>query len=298
MRGSYDTQLERSGSRLRPDRSHHSPQRGIGSRGLEQFRSPRRPCRGFPQEHGFPILLQHGSSGHVRGVDRHTIPEILGHGHDRPTGWRPTHLVRLSQDQPPVQFNVQPAGSVPFVGTNDSSRGGVAQRESAHALHDVLVRRDSVGLPRQVDIRDDVPGSVRCWPDRHLGHECHSLGLVNSYHLNTVRVEKPTQPASWGTASPFGKNRRRDRCGRPTTIGVSGKAVADYKIAHRFVNAMSYELPLSGSSLSEWGRLRQSCHRRMRGDLDPRRCNQVYDSMLGREAPPIVTCPVRNVRTF
>ena len=199
-----------------------------------------------------------------------------------PTG-DPRIAFRLADGPPAVKFNVQPDGSVPFIGTNYSGRtatwydpnlrmpyvmswsgGGQWNFRKNWVLETLYQGQSGVGLINSWDInriRLDVSrdpavlnqifaASQNFKPYPQFG----SVNLIsnfghNSYHSATARVEKRYSAGLvLNSFYTFGKT-LTDAELETTAGGVDyynrrlEKGLASYNIKHRFVTVMSYELP-------------------------------------------------------
>jgi hypothetical protein len=199
-----------------------------------------------------------------------------------PTG-DPTPAFRLSNGPPAFKFNVQPDGSVPFIGTNYSTRnarwldpnlrmpyvmswsGGLQWSFRKHWLLDAQYQGQSgVGLLNSWDI-NRIPLNIskdaatlntisnssqnyKPYPQFGAVNLISNFGH-NTYHGGTIRIEKRySSGLSMNTFYTF----ERTITDADNETGVGGvdyynrsleKAVASYNISHRFVHLMSYELP-------------------------------------------------------
>lgn len=196
----------------------------------------------------------------------------------------PRPVFRLSDGPPNFKFNVQPDGSVPFVGTNFSGRnatwfdpnlrmpyvlswsGGIQWSfRNNWVLETQYQGQSGVGLLNSWDInriRLDVSkdpavlnqifqSTQNYKPYTQFG----SVNLIsnfghNTYHSGTVRLEKRYSAGLvLNSFYTFGKTITDNEL----ETGVGGvdyynrrleKGLASYNIAHRFVNVLSYELPI------------------------------------------------------
>ncbi len=195
----------------------------------------------------------------------------------------PRPAFKLSDGPPKFQFNVQPDGSVPFIGSNYSSRnaswfdpnmrmpyvmswsGGVQWSFRQNWVLETLYQGQSgVGLINTWDtnriplnISNDPAVLDKIFQNTQAYKPYPQFGAVNlisnfghnSYHSATVRVEKRYSAGLvLNSFYTFGKT-ITDNEGDTGVGGVDyynrslEKGLASYNIAHRFVNILSYELP-------------------------------------------------------
>ena len=199
-----------------------------------------------------------------------------------PTG-DPRPIFRLSQGPPSFSFNRQADGSVPFIGTNYSSRsatwfdpnlrmpyimswsGGLQYNFKTNWIVEGLYQGQSgVGLINTWDtnrIRLNVSNdpavlntiftaSQNYKPFPQFG----SVNLIsnfghNSYHAGTVRVEKRYSGGLILNSFYTFQKTLTDNEGETGVGGVDyynrrlEKGLASYNLKHRFVTILSYELP-------------------------------------------------------
>ena len=195
----------------------------------------------------------------------------------------PRPVFQLSQGPPAVRFNVNPDGSVPFIGTNFANRpaswfdpnmrmpyvmnwsAGFQWNFSSTWLLEILYQGsrgvrllnnwDINQIPLDISndptvLRTIFQSSQNYRPYPHFGAIQHYANYGdNSYHGNTWRVEKRYSAGlTLNAFYTFSKSLNNgDNDG-----GVSGitfynraleKARANYDIRHRFVSVKTYELP-------------------------------------------------------
>ncbi len=195
----------------------------------------------------------------------------------------PRHVFRLSDGPPNIRFNVQPDGSVPFVGTNFSSRaaswydpnmrmpyvmswsGGLQYEFARNWLLDAQYQGQSgVGMVNNWDINAiplDVSTNTTTLntifqnaqnykPYTQFGSVNHYSNYGhNSYHSGTVRVEKRYQAGLAFNAFYTMQKTLTETEGEGGDNGITfynrrlEKGRASYDIRHRFVNVLSYQLP-------------------------------------------------------
>jgi opacity protein-like surface antigen len=218
----------------------------------------------------------------TNGINQNFEEYFATAGLQAPVG-DPRPIFYLSQGPGPVQFNLRPDGSVPFVGTNFSGRsaswfdpnmkmpyimnwsGGFQWNFTKSWLLEVLYQGSrGVRLLNNWDI-NQVPLNISSNPDTlrtifasvqnykpypQFGAIQHYSNYGdNSYHGNTWRVEKRYSAGlvlnAFYTFSKSLNNGDNDG-------GVSGitfynraleKGRANYDIRHRFVSVLTYELP-------------------------------------------------------
>ncbi len=195
----------------------------------------------------------------------------------------PRPIFKLSDGPPNFKFNVQPDGSVPFIGSNYSSRnatwydpnlrmpyvlswsGGVQWSFRNNWVVETLYQGQSgVGLMNtwdtnriRLDISKDPAVLNQIFTDTQNNKPYKQFGAVNlisnfghnTYHSGTVRVEKRYSAGLvLNSFYTYGKTLTDNE----NETGVGGvdyynrrleKGLASYNIAHRFVNILSYELP-------------------------------------------------------
>ncbi len=195
----------------------------------------------------------------------------------------PRPVFRLSDGPPNFRFNVNPDGSVPFVGTNYSSRnaswfdpnmrmpyvmswsGGIQWGFRNNWVLETLYQGQSgVGLINSWDtnriplnISNDPTVLNRIFTASQNYKPYPQFGAVNlisnfghnTYHGGTVRVEKRY---SAGLVLNAFYTFQKTITDNENETGVGGvdyynrrleKGLASYSIAHRFVSVLSYELP-------------------------------------------------------
>ncbi len=199
-----------------------------------------------------------------------------------PTG-DPRHAFKLADGPAAVKFNVQPNGSVPFVGTNYSSRsagwwdpnmrmpyvmswsGGVQYEFARNWLGELNYQGQSgVGLINSwdtnaipLDISTNTATLTTIANAAQNYKPYTQFGAVNlfsnyshnSHHSGTVRVERRYTS---GLAFNAFYNYSKTLTNTSAEGGASGityynrsleKGRADYDITHHFVSVMTYELP-------------------------------------------------------
>jgi hypothetical protein len=195
----------------------------------------------------------------------------------------PRPAFRLSDGPPNVQFNVRPDGSVPFVGTNFSSRnaswfdpnmrmpyvmswsGGFQWGfRNNWVLETIYQGQSGVGLINTWDT-NRIPLNVsadRATLDRIFTAsqdfkpypQFGGVNLIsnfghNTYHGGTLRVEKRYSAGLVLNAFYTFQKTMTDNEGDVGAAGVDyynrrlEKAIANYNNQHRYVNTLSYELP-------------------------------------------------------
>jgi len=195
----------------------------------------------------------------------------------------PRHVFKLSDGPPNIRFNVQPDGSVPFVGTNFSSRsaswfdpnmrmpyvmswsGGLQYEFARNWLLDAQYQGQSgVGLANNWDM-NAIPLNVSTnratldtifqnvqnnKPYTQFGSVNHFSNYGhNSYHAGTIRVEKRYSAGLAFNAFYTRQKTITETEGEGGDNGITfynrrlEKARASYDIRHRFVNVLSYQLP-------------------------------------------------------
>jgi hypothetical protein len=195
----------------------------------------------------------------------------------------PRHVFRLSEGPPAFQFNVQPDGSVPFIGTNYSSRA--AQRWDPNmrmpyvmswsggfqwgfrnnwVLETIYQGQSGVGLINNwdtnvipLDVSSDPTVLNTIFQNTQNYKPYTQFGSVNlfsnfghnSYHSATARLEKRySSGLMFNAFYTFGKTLTENE-GETGDGGITyynrrlEKGLASYHIAHRFVGVMTYELP-------------------------------------------------------
>ncbi|HYI93722.1 MAG TPA: carboxypeptidase regulatory-like domain-containing protein [Bryobacteraceae bacterium] len=195
----------------------------------------------------------------------------------------PRPIFKLSDGPPPIQFNVNPDGSVPFVGTNYSSRnaswfdpklrmpyvmswsGGIQWGFRNNWVLETLYQAQSgVGLintwdtnriPLNISNDPAVLNTIFTASQNYKPYpQFGAVNLIsnfghNTYHGGTVRVEKRY---SAGLVLNAFYTFQKTITDNENETGVGGvdyynrrleKGLASYSIAHRFVNVLSYELP-------------------------------------------------------
>jgi Carboxypeptidase regulatory-like domain/TonB dependent receptor len=195
----------------------------------------------------------------------------------------PRPIFRLSDGPPNFTFNVNPDGSVPFVGTNYSTRnanwfdpnlrmpyvmswsGGIQWGfRNNWVLEAIYQAQSGVGLINSWDtnriplnISNDptllntiftASQNYKPYPQFGAVNLISNFGH-NTYHGGTVRVEKRY---SAGLVLNAFYTFQKTLTDNENETGVGGvdyynrrleKGLASYSIAHRFVNVLSYELP-------------------------------------------------------
>jgi hypothetical protein len=195
----------------------------------------------------------------------------------------PQHVFRLSQGPPSFRYNVQPDGSVPFVGTNFSGRpahrwdpnmrmpyvmswsGGIqyAFRQN-WVVEGQYQGQSGVGLINNwnmnvipLDISNDPAVLNQIFTAQQNYRPFTNYGDVrlfsnfghNSYHGGTLRVEKRM---SGGLTFNSFYTMSKTLTEAEAETGDNGityynrrleKARASYDIRHRFVTVLSYEMP-------------------------------------------------------
>ena len=128
----------------------------------------------LPAELGVPRRLRRQ---HARPVDEQSAGELRGipgyRGHRTGLSGNPDIAFKLSQGPPPINFNIQPDGSAPFIGTNYSGRDGILLR-SRHALsvRDELERRRPAAVWKRLPAGIHLSGLVGRWFVEPVGHQC------------------------------------------------------------------------------------------------------------------------------
>jgi len=195
----------------------------------------------------------------------------------------PRHVFRLSQGPGNIAYNVQPDGSVPFVGTNFSARqahmwdpnmrmpyvtswsGGLQWSfRDNWVLEGQYQGQSGVGLVNNwnmnvlpLDVSRDLTtlntiftGVQNFLPYPHFGQiRLFSNFGHNSYHGGTLRVEKRMSAGLMFNSFYTWSKTITENEGETGDDGVTyynrrlEKARANYDVRHRFVTVMSYDLP-------------------------------------------------------
>ena len=196
----------------------------------------------------------------------------------------PSHVFRLSQGPPAFKYDVQPDGSVPFVGANFSGRGahtwdpnmrmpyvmswsgGMQYAFRQNWMMEVQYQGQSgVGLLNNwgvnvipLDVSRDPAVLNQIFTAQQNYRPFTNFGDVrlfsnfghNSYHGGTLRVEKRMSAGltfnSFYTMSKTITETEAETGDNGITFYNRRleKARANYDIRHRFVTVLSYELPL------------------------------------------------------
>lgn len=205
----------------------------------------------------------------------------------QPAPGDPSPAFRLSQGPPPVNFNVQPNGSVPFVGTNFSGRNaswfdpnmrlpyimnwsaGMQWGFANNWLAELTYQGSAgVGLLNAWDV-NTVPLNISNDPARlqqifqatQNFKPYPQFGTVrlysnfghNTYHGGTLRMEKRYSAGMTLTGFyTFSKAlNEADNDGDATGVTYYNRRLekgrANYDIRHRFVSVLTYELPFGKS---------------------------------------------------
>jgi hypothetical protein len=200
----------------------------------------------------------------------------------QPTG-NPNYAFRLSEGPPPIKYNVQPNGSVPFIGTNYSTRnaswwdpnmrmpyvlnwsGGLQYEFARNWLVEGLYQGQSgVGLVNSWDTNavplniSNNPATLNTIFTAVQNYKPYTqFGAVNlysnfshnSHHAGTIRVERRfTAGLAFNAFYSYSKT-LTDVSGEGGASGITyynralEKGRADYDIRHHFVSVMTYELP-------------------------------------------------------
>lgn len=195
----------------------------------------------------------------------------------------PRHVFRLSQGPPQFQYNVQPDGSVPFVGTNFAGRGahmwdpnmrmpyvmswsgGIQYALRENWMVELQYQGQSgVGLINnwnmnalRLDVSSDpavlnqiFTAQQNYLPYTHFGDlRLFSNFGHNSYHGGTVRVEKRMSAGLTFNSFYTWSKTLTEAEAETGDNGITyynrrlEKARASYDVRHRFVTVMSYEMP-------------------------------------------------------
>jgi len=195
----------------------------------------------------------------------------------------PQHVFRLSQGPPTFQFNVQPDGSVPFVGQNFGGRaaawydpgmrmpyimswsGGLQWNFAKNWVAEAQYQGQSgVGLINNwdinvlpLDISSDRATLDQIFQNQQNFKPYTQFGNVNlfsnfghnSYHAGTFRIEKRfDRGLSFNTFYTWSKTITETE-GETGDNGITfynrrlEKARANYDLTHRMVGVLSWELP-------------------------------------------------------
>jgi hypothetical protein len=195
----------------------------------------------------------------------------------------PRHVFRLSQGPPSFQYNVQPDGSVPFVGTNFAGRaahrwdpnmrmpyvmswsGGVQYAFRQNWMMELQYQGQSgVGLVNNwninvlpLNVSSDPAQLNQIFTAQQNYLPFTNFGSVNmysnyghnSYHGGTVRVEKRMSAGLTFNSFYTWSKTLTEAEGETGDNGITfynrrlEKARASYDVRHRFVTVMSYEMP-------------------------------------------------------
>lgn len=199
-----------------------------------------------------------------------------------PTG-DPNYVFRLSDGPPAISYNVQSNGSVPFVGTNYSTRnaswwdpnmrmpyvmswsGGIQYEFARNWLLETLYQGQAgVGLINSwnmnaipLNISTDAATLTKIYQAQQNYVPYPQFGQINlysnfshnTYHGGTVRVEhRYTSGLAFNAFYTLSKT-LTDVSAEGTATGITyydralEKGRADYDIRHHFVSVMTYELP-------------------------------------------------------
>ncbi|MBL8294715.1 MAG: TonB-dependent receptor [Bryobacterales bacterium] len=201
----------------------------------------------------------------------------------QPQPGNPAYVFKLSQGPPPINFNVRPDGSVPYVGTNYSQRtasyydpnmrnpyimnwnGGFQWEFARNLLLDLSYQGSAgVGLLNFWDI-NQVPLNISSDPVQleqirratqnfkpypHFGQIRHYSNYGHStYHGGTIKVEKRlSSGVSFTSFYTFSKSIDQDsddaQAGGVDFYNRSlEKARSDYDVSHRWVSYWTWQLP-------------------------------------------------------
>ncbi len=195
----------------------------------------------------------------------------------------PRHVFRLSQGPPAFRYDVQPDGSVPFVGANFAGRGaqrwdpnmrmpyvmswsgGIQYAFRQNWMMEVQYQGQSgVGLLNnwntnvmRLDVSSDPARLNQIFTEQqnHLPFtNFGSIGLFsnyghNSYHGGTVRIEKRMSGGLTFNSFYTMSKTITETEGEGGDNGITfynrrlEKARASYDVRHRFVTVLSYDLP-------------------------------------------------------
>jgi hypothetical protein len=199
-----------------------------------------------------------------------------------PTG-DPNYIFRLSDGPPSIKYPSQPDGSVPFVGSNYSSRtaswwdpkmrmpyvmyfsGGLQWEFARNMLVEGLYQGQSgVGLVNSWDmnaiplnVSTDINTLNNIFSKVQNFKPYTQFGAINlfsnfghnSYHSGTVRVEKRYSSGLAFTAFYTFSKTLTDADSEGAATGTTyynrrlEKARANYDVRHHYVNVLTYELP-------------------------------------------------------
>ena len=129
-----------------------------------------------------PVVLRSGAPGHLRHRAQYHVPGIPGDGDAPGAGRRSAARVPPLARAAPFQYAVQPDGSVPFIGTNYSSRSATwwdPKMRMPYVLN--WSGGSAVGVRAQLAAGGAVSGAVRRGPDQQLGHQRHSAECVERH---------------------------------------------------------------------------------------------------------------------
>jgi hypothetical protein len=202
----------------------------------------------------------------------------------QPQPGNPAHVFKLSQGPPNIDFNIQPDGSAPYIGTNYSQRtasfydpnmrspyitnwnGGVQWEFADNFLLDLSYQGSAgVGLLNYWDI-NQIPLNISSDPVQleqirratqnykpytHFGQIRHYSNFGHSsYHGGTVKVEKRLS-SGWSFTSFYTYSKSIDEDSDDASAGgvtyynrALEKARSDYDITHRWVSYWTWEMPL------------------------------------------------------
>jgi hypothetical protein len=215
---------------------------------------------------------------------RENIEEYLATASiQQPTG-NPAIAFKLSQGPPTVNFNVQPDGSVPFVGTNYSGRnvsyrdpiirapyvmnwnGGVQRQLGRHYLVELnyqgsagvglLNRWDINAIPLNISRDPAVLNTVRNAAQNYKPYPQFGSVMMysnfghSSFHSGTLKVEKRMSGGLSFTSFYTWAKSMDEASDDGTASGVTfynrrlEKARSNYDVAHRWVTYAIYNLPV------------------------------------------------------
>ena len=131
------------------------------------------------------------SAGELRGIPGHC-------GHRTGLSGNPDIAFKLSQGPPPINFNIQPDGSAPFIGTNYSGRTASYYDP---AMRSPYVMNWNAGVQRQF-------GRDYLLEFTYQGSS--GVGLLNRWDINAIPLNISNDPVAVGNHPPA-RRRTSDR---------------------------------------------------------------------------------------
>ena len=192
--------VHQPGPLARPDRNNFAPRLGLAW----NFRSKWVFRRSFGVD----------SPGHLRGNPEHHVRRVPGHGDDcrHQRGIRGT-MFRSPRGRRRFTYAVRTDGSVPFIGTNYSTRPASRWDPNMRMPYVVNCPAAYSGSSSELAVGNHLPGAVRGWTDQQLGHECDSARISPATRRRSTRfsrrrrITSPTpQFGSINYYSNFGHN--------------------------------------------------------------------------------------------